>query len=243
MQISKSMQGRRRPLAHSLAAIAVIASTLFAIGAGAQANPPRPPRAGRVGDSVGPRPVNPPRTRGRVGPGMGGDVGRDMARGMRPGMGPGLDGDGMTPRAGRHGGGQRSPATAFLRMRQQLDLTDDQVKRLEALQAAPMPQRNESDLLRARADLMDATRGDGNLGAARAALEKMSRVRTEQMLAGLKSRQDARSVLTAAQKTKIDNLRGQMRGQMRGKARDRMRQDAPPTMPPFAPRRRGDDLR
>lgn len=184
---------------------------------------------------------------------------------MGPGMGPGGRGaDGMDPRGGGRSGGNGNPAAAFLRMRQQLDLSDDQVKRLEALQAAPAAQRNEADALRARADLMDATRGDGNMGAARAALERMSRIRNEQVLAGLKSRQDARNVLTAAQKARIDNLRGEMRSEMRGKARDRvrqggkrqgggqggmspqfgpsrgMRQGAQPPMPPLSPRRRGE---
>lgn len=265
MQITASFRGLRRLFFHSVAAMAMVASTAFAIRASAQANPPRPPRAGRVGDSVGPRPMNPPGMRGRMGPGMG-------PGGMQPG---GMGAGGMGRRGGRHGGGNRNPASGFLRMREQLDLSDDQVKRLEALQAAPAPRRNESDALRARADLMDATRGDGNMGAARNALERMSRVRNEQVLAGLKARQDARNVLTAAQKARIDNLRGEMRGEMRGKARDRMRQGgmgkggmrkgsmrqggrqggmgpqfgpgrgmrqgARPLMPPVPPRRRGED--
>ena len=66
--------------------------------------------------------------------------------------------DSQPPRARRldpagQAGAMRGPASNLLRMRERLELTDDQVKRLEALQSAPRPQRNESDVLRARADL------------------------------------------------------------------------------------------
>lgn len=104
----------------------------------------------------------------------------------------------------------------LLRMRSELQLTDDQVKKLEALQATPAPRTNEADLLRARADLLEATQGDGNLSKARAALDRMSALRNERMIAGLKQRQEARAVLTAEQKTRLDNWRGQRQGQLRG---------------------------
>lgn len=273
MQISKSIRGLRRPFVHSLAAAALVASTLLSAGVEAQGNPPRPPRAGRAGDSIGPRPVN-PGVRGRVGPGMGGDVGPRMRRGMDQGVGAGMGpggrrAEGLRQRGPGNDGRSRNPASAFLRMRQQLELTDDQVKRLEALQATPAPQRNSSDMLRAQADLMDATRGDGNLGAARTALERMSRVRNDAMLAGLKARQDARNVLTAAQKSRLDNMRGEMRERVRGvskrdakrglqgggrargmgqgfapRRQPGMRQGARPSMPPMPPaasRRRGEE--
>lgn len=89
-------------------------------------------------------------------------------------------------------------------MRGQLDLTDDQVKKLEALQATPRAQRNQSDMLRAQADLMDATKGDVNIEKARAAFDRMARIRTDAQLAQLKTRQDVRSVLTQAQRAKFD---------------------------------------
>ena len=69
---------------------------------------------------------------------------------------------------------------------------------------------------------MDAMQGDGNLSAARAALDKMSRIRTDETIAQLKIQQEARGVLTAAQKTKLENFRGargrggMMRGGPRG---------------------------
>ena len=105
-------------------------------------------------------------------------------------------------------------------MKTQLELTDDQVNKLQALHNAPHPKRNEAELLRARADMLDATQGDGDLTKARAALDKMSRLRNDEQLAHLKERQDVRNVLTAAQKTTLDN----MRGMMRDRVRDRMRQ-------------------
>ena len=163
---------------------------------------------------------------------------------------------------GPRGGG---PVGNLLRMRQQLELTDEQVKKLEALQTAPMPQMNPADMMRARADLMDATRGDVNLEMARAAFDKMSRLRTDQQLAHLKVRRDVRNVLTSAQRAKVDAFQQNMQGRMRGEMRGRMRglgpgvqgmghrgrmiqpggwphgpQDGPPLAPPRPP---GDTIR
>ncbi|MCA0374149.1 MAG: Spy/CpxP family protein refolding chaperone [Gemmatimonadetes bacterium] len=117
-------------------------------------------------------------------------------------------------RQGAGDGRGGSPAAMILRMRQQLDLTDEQVKRLEAL-ASVTPQRpNPADALRARADLMDATRGDGNLANARAVLDRMAKQRNDVVIARMKAQQDARAVLTAAQKTKLDNVRGMLRARV-----------------------------
>ena len=122
----------------------------------------------------------------------------------RPG---GRDG-GPGARGGRGGG---HPAAMLLRARTPLELTDDQVTRLEAMQAAPAPKSNATDMMRAKADLLDATQGDGNLAGARAALDKLSRLRNDQLLARIKTQQDARAVLTPTQRTKVDNMRRQMR--------------------------------
>ncbi|WP_411279226.1 Spy/CpxP family protein refolding chaperone [Gemmatimonas sp.] len=122
--------------------------------------------------------------------------------------GPG-SGGGPGSRGGPGGG---HPAAMLLRARTPLELTDAQVKRLEALQAAPAPKSNATDMMRAQADLLDATQGDGNLAGARAALDKLSRLRNEQMLTRLATQQDVRAVLTSAQKTKVDNMRQQRRG-------------------------------
>jgi hypothetical protein len=111
----------------------------------------------------------------------------------------------------------------MLRLRQQLQLTDEQVQKLEALQDAPAPRVNEADMLRARADLLEATQGDGNAARARAALDRLSALRNEQLIAGLRQRQEARAVLTSAQKTRLDNLRSELR--RRGVARGMGRGD------------------
>ena len=142
-------------------------------------------------------------------------TGSDSQPGMRRG-GP------NGPRSGPGG----SPADQMLRLRQQLDLTDDQVAKLEALRSAPRPSVNEADMLRARADLMDATKGDVNTEKARAAFDRMSRIRTDVQIAQLRSRQDARNVLTVAQRTKLDavatNMRSRRGAAQRGGAmRDR----------------------
>lgn len=112
----------------------------------------------------------------------------------------------------------------LLRARTQLELTDDQVKRLEALAAAPAPKSNATDMMRAQADLLDATQGDGNLGGARAALDKLSRLRNDQFLARIKTQQDVRAVLTTAQKAKVDNMRQQLRNRVGAKRQRGMRQ-------------------
>ena len=121
-------------------------------------------------------------------------------------------------------------ADRMIRMRQQLDLTDDQVKRLEAMRGASAPAMNPSERLRARADLMDATRGDINMEKARAAFDRMAKARTDGQLGRLKLQQDARNVLTAPQRAKVDAMRGQKaarmgarKGQGAGKMRNRMR--------------------
>lgn len=111
----------------------------------------------------------------------------------------------------------------LLRARTQLELTDDQVKRLEALAAAPAPKSNATDMMRAQADLLDATQGDGNLAGARAALDKLSRLRNDQVLARIKAQQDVRAVLTPAQKTKVDNMRQQLRNRVGAKRQRGMR--------------------
>ena len=118
----------------------------------------------------------------------------------------------------------------LLRARQQLELTDEQVKRLEALASAPAPKSNASDRMRAQADLLDATHGDGNMAGARAALDKLSRMRNDQLLARIKTQQDVRAVLTPVQRAKIDNRRQQLRNRAganrpRGMRQDGMRQD------------------
>lgn len=104
-----------------------------------------------------------------------------------------------------------SPATRLLRLRSSLNLTDEQVQRLENLQKAGSPSLNRAEMLRAQADLLEATRGEVNLAAARKAMDRMSAVRNDQAIAALKARQDARAVLTADQKARYDNMNMNMR--------------------------------
>lgn len=111
----------------------------------------------------------------------------------------------------------------LLRQRDRLGLTADQITKLEALQATPQPQVNSADLLRARADLMDATRGDANPEKARAAMDRMAKLRTDVAVARLKARQEARNVLTPTQKAKVDAMAQRMKGRMRGAMMQRMR--------------------
>jgi Spy/CpxP family protein refolding chaperone len=184
--------------------VTTVASLVLSTAAQAQGVPPRPRDAQR--DQQGP--------------------GGMMRRG---GGQPGGPMGGRAPGAGEAAGGGRrgqggSPAAMVLRLRSELQLTDEQVKKLEALQDAPKPAANEADLLRARADLLEATQGDGNLSKARTALDRMSALRNERMIAGLRQRQEARAVLTSAQKTRLDNLRRQLRnrGGARGQRGPRM---------------------
>jgi len=115
------------------------------------------------------------------------------------------------------------PARAVLALRQQLSLTDDQVKRLEALasaqQTALRPDRAAQ--LRARADFIDARQKD-NLSGQRAALDKLARLRTDAIMARLQARKDVKDVLTSDQREKLQTqfARGMARrrgAQLRGR--------------------------
>ncbi len=119
----------------------------------------------------------------------------------------------------RGGEGRLHPAAMLLRARTQLALTAEQVTRLEAMQSAPRPRVNRAELMRARASLLDATQGDGNLTEARAALDKLSRVRHEPLLAMMKMRQEVRAVLTPAQQRMVDNMKQRRSNEMRAARR------------------------
>lgn len=138
--------------------------------------------------------------------------GPPLIQGQGPGM-PAMGPEGaprMTP---------RGPAGALLAARAQLGLTDDQVKRLETLATqqgaalAPAP----GDMMRARADLLDAMKGEGDAAALKRAMDKAHQLRTERALAMLKARQDARAILTADQRVKADAMRPMRGGMGRGR--------------------------
>lgn len=124
------------------------------------------------------------------------EAGRPAGPGMMRGdMGPG-------PRIGG------APARMLLGQRERLQLTDEQVRRLEALDATQREalRPNEPAMLRARADLMEAMQRD-NIEAARTALDRLSRIRNDQVIAQMRARKDARDVLTAEQRARIDDMR------------------------------------
>jgi len=184
----------RTRLTAALAGTVLLTSVASAQGAGAGAPPAGQPPAGAA---QRPRQAQPPRP-GQAPQRIDVEVQRRQAMG----------------RAARG-----NPAAMLLAMRGPLALTPDQVTRLQALRDAPRPDGQASDMLRARADLMDAMKGDGNLAAARAAMDRMAKLRTDRAIAGLKARQDARAVLTPAQKTKLDNQRRQAAGRLRATRR------------------------
>lgn len=176
-------------------ALAVLVSALTSAVAVAQARPVTPPRPARAAAAAASRDSQP--RAGRGGPAR-------QPRGRQDDQPGG-------PRG-------RGPAAGMLRLRQQLELTDEQVKKLEAINEAPRPERHASDVLRARADLMDATRGDLNPEKARAAFDRIAKMQVDQHMAQLKLRQDMRNVLTTAQRAKLDRFRGAMQrgAKMRG---------------------------
>jgi Spy/CpxP family protein refolding chaperone len=184
----------RTRLTAALAGTVLLTSVASAQGAGAGAPPAGQPPAGAA---QRPRQAQPP----------------------RPGQAPQRIEVEVQRRQGMGRAARGTPAAMLLSMRAPLALTPEQVTRLEALRDAPRPDGQASDMLRARADLMDAMKGDGNLPAARAAMDRMAKLRTDRAIAGLKARQDARAVLTPAQKTKLDNLRRQAAGRLRANRR------------------------
>jgi Spy/CpxP family protein refolding chaperone len=115
-----------------------------------------------------------------------------------------------------------SPARALIGQRERLQLTDEQVRRLEALAAQQREslRPNEPAMLRARADLMEAMQRD-NIEGARTAMERMSRLRTDASVARLQARKQARDVLTADQRTRVDEGRRMMTDRGMGRRPDR----------------------
>lgn len=133
---------------------------------------------------------------------------RRMAPAMRAGAGPFA--------------GRADPAARLLALRTPLALTDAQVARLQQLATAQTRtlQPPTPALLRARADFLDAMRKD-DLDAAHAAMERMARVRTDAAFARLQAAKDARDVLTADQKAKLQQFGAERRARLRGLARQR----------------------
>lgn len=108
-----------------------------------------------------------------------------------------------------------SPAEMLLRQREQLELTDDQAKRLETLAKTQKDvlKPNRATMLRAQADLADAE-DKANFDAQRSALEKLAKIRIDEDIAHRKAMKDARDVLTQEQRDRMPGM--MMRGMGRG---------------------------
>lgn len=105
----------------------------------------------------------------------------------------------------RRAEGAGSPAAMILSQREKLGLTDDQVNRLETLKssfAASEPQ--PAALAALRQELADASKGEANISAARAAMNKINEANTNAMVARLEARNQARAVLNADQQAQFD---------------------------------------
>ena len=93
-----------------------------------------------------------------------------------------------------------APAGAILTFRRELELSETQIAKLQALAQAQATalSRATSAYLRAEADLIDASRGE-DLVVRRAALTKRATVAIEAEIARLKSEKDSRAILTPKQ--------------------------------------------
>lgn len=163
-----------------LSPLLLSAGLLLATALPAFAQQPRTPRAQPAPGATGPA------------------QGAPDAGAMRPGM----------PMMGMGG----SPAAKLAQHKAALNLTDDQVKRLEALAAQQKGalEPNVGAELRARADLADARKGEGDLVATRKAMDKLAQLRIDGQMAHLKAMQDARAILSAEQRDKLPAMHGGM---------------------------------
>jgi hypothetical protein len=89
--------------------------------------------------------------------------------------------------------------------RRMLKLSDDQVRRLEAVAEGERKAvaKTAAERLRAAADLVDAINNGINLDQARAALNRLGQLRTEAVIAHLWAWKESQKILTSGQKEKI----------------------------------------
>lgn len=98
-----------------------------------------------------------------------------------------------------------SPAGQILAQREKLGLTDDQVARLEALKTAfATKELAPAEMAKLRDDLAAASRGEANISAARAALNKINDAQNQVVIARLEAHNQARAVLNADQQATFD---------------------------------------
>lgn len=151
--------------------------------------------------------------------GMAGMMDMGAMRGMHGGRG-GMEGMmgmmGMMEECPMMRGMTGSPG-AILQHRDSLGLSDEQVRRLEALRDGARKDMREAmtDMLAARSALREVVAAQQlDEAGARAALERMGRAHTDMGLTMLRSRRDALAVLTAAQRKQFDKVAGSMMGMM-----------------------------
>lgn len=109
---------------------------------------------------------------------------------------------------------QQGPAAA-LQHEQELGLTADQVRRLEALQESAQPGHMQvmGQMQAIHQEIAQATEGERfDEAAARAAFERMGDLHTEMGIAMLRTRHQTQQILTAEQQEKLSELGGGMMG-------------------------------
>lgn len=146
-----------------------------------------------------------------------------MGRGMMMGgmMGGGMMGSGMMPMMGQGMGmmatGGPGPVT-LLRMRDALELTDEQVSRLESIQAEfeEGTQSHRTGMMASHAAAAEALQGDSpDLDAYQVSLQSAANLMVQLHVAMARAALEAREVLTPDQRQQLDT-RGpeMMRGMM-----------------------------
>jgi Spy/CpxP family protein refolding chaperone len=141
-----------------------------------------------------------------------------MAQGMMMGgmMGQGMVGSGMMQMIGQGMGMMATGgpgAAAILRMRDALDLTDDQVSRLEKiqqdLQTTVQPQMTA--MMSTQSGAAQALRGDSpDFNAYQQSLQAAANIMVQAHVAMARSQVEARNVLTPEQRQKLQTQGGQM---------------------------------
>lgn len=148
-----------------------------------------------------------------------GRQGMDSLRAQRGAGRPLMDSARVAGAMARRAQGGGSPAAMILSQREKLGLTDDQVNRLETLKAAfAATEPNQADQIKLRQDLAAASKGEANISAARAAMNKINEANTNALVARLEAHNAARAVLNADQQAQFDaaEARRPMGGMMMG---------------------------
>lgn len=160
-----------------------------------------------------------------------------MARGMMMGgmMGQGMMGQGMMRMMGQGMGmmatGGPSPMMA-LRLRDELELTAEQVRSLEALQeevGSHMEGGMMQSMMAAHKNAAEALKGDDpDLDAYRRGLEDLAGMMVDAHVSMARTALEVRAVLTPEQEQKLEEQRMKMmEGDMHGKMQNRPSGDAP----------------